>query len=271
MENKKLPGKVIVVTGGTGVLGNSFNNCLAQSGATVGILGRNKKVAEKRVNEINEAGGTAITLIADVMNEQDLVNAGKLLLERFGRIDGLVNAAGGNIPEAVVQPEHDLFNLNIQGLRDVLDLNLFGTLLPTQVFGRLMMETAGAGSIVNISSVAAHRGLTRVLGYGLAKSAIESYTRWFAVELGKRFGDKVRMNSIVPGFFLTEQNRSLLSNEDGSITRRGQSIVDQTPFGRYGKPDELAGALLWLLGNESTFVNGTSVVVDGGFLAYSGV
>lgn len=271
MDTKKLTGKVIVVTGGTGVLGSSFNRALANEGAVVGILGRNSEVATERANEINNSGGQAIALIADVLKEEQLQEALDTMLKRYGRIDGLVNGAGGNMPDAVVQPGQDLFNLNTDALRQVLDLNLFGTLLPTQVFGKAIKDTAGSGSIVNISSVAAHRGLTRVLGYSLAKSSIEGYTKWFAVELGKRYGDSIRMNAIVPGFFLTEQNRSLLTNPDGSSTVRGETIISQTPFGRYGKPEELNGALVWLMSNESSFVNGSSIVIDGGFLAYSGV
>ncbi|RYY59573.1 MAG: SDR family oxidoreductase [Chitinophagaceae bacterium] len=271
MEHKKLKGKVVVVTGGTGVLGDAFTKSLAEAGADVGILGRNTVVAVQRAEAINRAGGSAVALTADVLNEEDLRKAADIMIDRFGKIDGLVNAAGGNTPDGVVQPSQDIFDLNMKGLREVLDLNLFGTLLPTQVFGKIMLETASGGSIVNISSVTAYRGLTRVLGYSLAKTAIEGYTRWFAVELGKRYSDKLRMNAIVPGFFLTEQNRTLLTNEDGSPTSRGEAIISKTPFGRYGQPDELCGALNWLLSNESVFVNGTSVVVDGGFLAYSGV
>jgi len=271
MEKKKLEGKVIIVTGGTGVLGNAFNKALAESGAIVGILGRNRLVAEQRAAEINDNGGTAIALIADVLKENELTAAAAEITDRYGKVDGLVNAAGGNLPEGVVQPGQDVFDLNMQGLRDVLDLNLFGTVLPTQVFGKIISSTADTGSIVNISSITAHRGLTRVLGYSLGKCAIEGYTKWFAVELGKRYGDRIRMNSIVPGFFLTEQNRTLLTNEDGTDTERGTLIKKNTPFGRYGQPSELAGALVWLLGDESRFVSGTSVVVDGGFLAFSGV
>ncbi|RYY54223.1 MAG: SDR family oxidoreductase [Chitinophagaceae bacterium] len=271
MENKKLQGKVIVVTGGTGVLGEAFTRAIAGEGAVVGILGRNTAVAEERAAKIIAAGGKAEAITADVLKEGDLQKAAAFFLDKYGKIDGLVNAAGGNTPDGVVQPSQDVFELNIQGLRDVFDLNLFGTLLPTQVFGKVMLQTSGAGSIVNISSITAHRGLTRVLGYSLAKSAIEAYTRWFSVELGLRFGDKIRMNAIVPGFFLTEQNRTLLTNPDGSNTSRGEAIIANTPVKRYGKPDELTGALTWLLGNDSVFVNGTSIVVDGGFLAYSGV
>jgi NAD(P)-dependent dehydrogenase (short-subunit alcohol dehydrogenase family) len=266
-----LKGKVIIVTGGTGVLGNAFNLALAESGAIVGILGRNTELANSRAEHINKNGGQAIALIADVLKEDQLNAAAKAVLDRFGKIDGLVNAAGGNIPDAVVQPGADIFNLNIDALKSVVDLNLFGTLLPTQVFGKQIAETAGKGSIVNVSSVAAHKTLTRVLGYSLAKSAIESYTKWFAVELSNRYGDSIRMNAIVPGFFLTEQNKNLLTNGNGDYNGRGKAVIGQTPFKRFGNPDELSGALQWLLSDASAFVTGTSIIIDGGFLAFSGV
>ncbi|MFT3827213.1 MAG: SDR family oxidoreductase [Chitinophagaceae bacterium] len=271
MKEKKLDGKVVVVTGATGILGYSFNKALAESGAIVGILGRNEAVAGERAAEINAAGGQAVALVADVLDEQQLQAARDTMISKFGKIDGLVNAAGGNMPKAVVQPADDIFQLDMSALRKVLDLNLFGTILPTQIFGPAIIQTAGKGSIVNISSVSAHAALTRVLGYSLAKSSIEGYTKWFAVELANRYKDALRMNAIVPGFFLTEQNRTLLTNEDGSYTARGNSVINQTPFKRFGRPDELTGALTWLLSDEASFVNGTSVIIDGGFLAFSGV
>ncbi|MDP4285268.1 MAG: SDR family oxidoreductase [Bacteroidota bacterium] len=262
--------KVIVVTGGTGILGNSFINGIANAGGIVGVLGRNEKVADERVASISSKGGKAIALIADVTNEYQLVGAKKKILDAFGRIDGLVNAAGGNLPGAIVQPDEDVFNLDINALNEVLRLNLFGTILPTQIFGEALKNN-GRGSVVNISSMASQTVITRVLGYSMAKSAIDSYTRWFAVELGKRYGDKIRMNAIAPGFFLTEQNRKLLTNENGSLTERGDLITKKTPFNRFGNPDELIGALIWLLSDASKFVTGTVVNVDGGFSIFGGV
>lgn len=266
-----LAGKVIVVTGATGVLGHTFIKAIAGQGAVVGVLGRNAAVAEERAAEIEKDGGKAIALVADVTNNEQLDAACALVLEKYGKIDGLVNAAGGNQPGAVVQPNEDVFDLDMDALKQVMDLNLFGTLLPAQVFGRAMTETAGRGSIVNISSVTAHGAVTRVLGYSLAKTAIEAYTKWFAVEVANRLGDKIRMNAIVPGFFLAEQNRKLLTNEDGTYTDRGEKVIRSTPYKRFGNPDELAGALIWLLSDESSFVTGTSVKVDGGFTVFSGV
>lgn len=266
-----LDNKVIIVTGATGVLGHSFITALAEEGAMLGILGRNAKVAGERALEIINKGGKAIALVADVLDESQLRAARDLIIKEFGRVDGLINAAGGNMPDATLQPHEDIFKINIDATRKVMDLNLFGTLLPTQVFGEAIIKTAGKGSIVNISSVSAHNAMTRVLGYSLAKSAIESYTKWMAVELANRYGDKLRINALVPGFFLAEQNRRLLTNEDGSYTDRGSKVIQQTPFHRFGEPAELTGALTWLLSDAASFVNGASIVVDGGFTIFSGV
>lgn len=268
--NLSLVGKSIVITGGTGIIGDSFINCVFKAGGSIGILGRNEKIATERANRIVEQGGKAIPLIADVTNEEQLIAAREKMLLAFGKIDGLVNAAGGNIPEAVVPPEQDLFKLNMSAIQEAMNLNLFGSILPTQVFGEAIKNN-GSGSIVNISSVMAHLAVTKVLGYSLGKAAIDCYTQWFAVELAKRFGDKIRMNSIVPGFVLTEQNKKLLTNEDGSLTERGNLIINKTPFNRFGTAQELEGALVWLLSDDSKFVTGSKITVDGGFSVYSGV
>jgi NAD(P)-dependent dehydrogenase (short-subunit alcohol dehydrogenase family) len=268
--NFSLAGKVIVVTGGTGVLGGVFVEGIAVAGGIVGILGRNEKIANERANAINQKGGQALALIADVTNESQLEAACQQMLTAFGKIDGLVNAAGGNIPNAVVQPDQDVFELNFQALQEVMQLNLMGTVMPTQVFGKAIKKN-GSGSIVNISSVVSQLAITKVLGYSLAKSAIDSYTQWFAVELAKRFGDAIRMNSIAPGFFLTEQNKTLLTNTDGSLTDRGQLVIQNTPFKRFGNPEELVGALIWLLSDASKYVTGSKITVDGGFTVFGGV
>ena len=268
--NFSLAGKVIVVTGGTGVLGGAFVEGIAVAGGIVGILGRNEKIANERANAINQKGGQALALIADVTNESQLEAACQQMLTAFGKIDGLVNAAGGNIPNAVVQLDQDVFELNFQALQEVMQLNLMGTVMPTQVFGKAIKKN-GSGSIVNISSVVSQLAITKVLGYSLAKSAIDSYTQWFAVELAKRFGDAIRMNSIAPGFFLTEQNKTLLTNTDGSLTDRGQLVIQNTPFKRFGNPEELVGALIWLLSDASKYVTGSKITVDGGFTVFGGV
>ncbi len=265
-----LKGKVILVTGATGVLGYAFIKALQQAGATVGVMGRNEKVATERAEEIIASGGQAIALIADVQNEEALIACREKVLEKYGKIDGLVNAAGGNVPEAVLQPGDDIFSLSINGMKKAMDINLWGTILPTLVFGKAIAANGG-GSIVNITSVSAERTLTKVLGYSMGKSAVASFSKWFAVEVANRYGDKIRMNSLMPGFFLTEQNRTLLTNADGGYTSRGESVIKQTPFKRFGNPDELGGALVWLLSDASKFVTGTTMTVDGGFTAFSGV
>ena len=271
MENQfSLAGKVIVVTGGTGILGKAFIDGIVEAGGAVGILGRNAQVAEERANAINAAGGKAIALVADVMNEAELVAAKDKLLAAFGRIDGLVNGAGGNMPEGVLQPDEDIFKMNIDGMKKVMELNLWGTLIPTQVFGEAIAKT-GKGSIVNISSMNSKRAITKVLGYNIGKAAVDCYNQWFAVELANRYGDAIRMNALAPGFFLTEQNRYLLTKAEGGYTQRGELVIKQTPFKRFGHADELKGALVWLLSDASVFVTGSMICVDGGFSIFGGV
>jgi NAD(P)-dependent dehydrogenase (short-subunit alcohol dehydrogenase family) len=270
MDNFSLKGQVIVVTGGTGILGDAFINGIVEAGATVGILGRNEAIANQRAEAVNANGGKAIALIADVLKEDELIAARTKILDKFGRIDGLINGAGGNMPEAIIQPGDDIFKMNLEGLRKVMDLNLWGTITPTQIFGEAIAKN-GKGSIVNISSMAPQRAITKVLGYSIAKSAIDCYNKWFAVEAALRYGDKIRMNAIAPGFFLTEQNRALLTNPDGSYTERGKLVLQNTPYKRFGDPSELIGALVWLLSDASKFVTGTIINVDGGFSVFSGV
>jgi NAD(P)-dependent dehydrogenase (short-subunit alcohol dehydrogenase family) len=271
MENLfALKDKVIVVTGGTGILGGAFVEAVAEAGAAVGILGRNAKIAHERADAINQKGGKAIALVADVMDEQQLIECRTQVLEKFGKIDGLVNAAGGNQPEGVLKPEEDIFNMNLAGMKKVMDLNLWGTIIPTQVFGTAIAET-GKGSIVNISSMNSKRAITKVLGYNMGKAGVDYYNQWFAVEMANRYGDKIRMNAIAPGFFLTEQNRELLTLPGGGYTDRGGLVINQTPFKRFGNPDELKGALVFLLSDASKFVTGAMICVDGGFSVFGGV
>jgi NAD(P)-dependent dehydrogenase (short-subunit alcohol dehydrogenase family) len=270
MESFSLKDKVILVTGGTGVLGDAFIKGIAQAGGIVGILGRNEKVAQERADAVNANGGHGIALVTDVMKETDLIAARDKVMNTYGRIDGLVNGAGGNMPGGVIQPDQDIFTMNMDGMRQVMDLNLWGTLIPTQVFGEVMAK-GGKGSIVNISSMASQQAITKVLGYSMAKAAVDSYTKWFAVEAANRYGDAIRMNAIAPGFFLTEQNRTLLTQPDGSYTERGNLVLNNTPFKRFGKAEELIGALIWLLSDASAFVTGTVINVDGGFSVFSGV
>ncbi len=269
-QSFSLKDKVIVVTGGTGILGNSFINAIVEAGGAVGILGRNVEIANERADAINKTGGRAIALIADAMDEEQLIAAREKIIAAFGKIDGLINAAGGNMPDGVLQPEESVFNMKMDGMKKVLDLNLWGTLIPTQVFGEAIAKT-GRGSIVNISSMNSKKAVTKVLGYNMGKAAVDCYTQWFAVELANRYGDAIRMNALAPGFFLTEQNKNLLTTPDGGFTPRGQSVIKQTPFKRFGDPDELKGALVWLLSDASQFVTGAMICVDGGFSIFSGV
>ncbi|MFN8483208.1 MAG: SDR family oxidoreductase [Anaerolineae bacterium] len=265
-----LEGQVAVITGGTGVLGGAMARGLAQAGAKVGVLGRRRELAEAVVADIEALGGAALALPADVLDRPKLEGAREAILAQWGRLDILVNAAGGNMPSATLPPGQSFFTLPVEGMEPVVALNLHGTLLPIQVFGEAMAQ-AKRGSIVNISSMAAQRALTRVVGYGVAKAAVDNATRWLAVELARSFGAGLRVNAIAPGFFIGEQNRSLLLNPDGTLTARGQTIIDHTPAGRFGEPEELISTLIWLCSPGASFVNGIVVPVDGGFSAFSGV
>lgn len=265
-----LSGKVALITGGTGVLGSAMAVGLAESGAYITVLGRRKESGDKLVQELKVKGYRALSVSADVLNADHLQEAKKLILSEFGSIDILVNAAGGNMPGATIPPDKNFFDLNIDDFRKVVDLNLLGTVLPTRIFTDEMVKNK-KGVIINISSMASFRTITRVVGYSAAKAAIDNFTRWMAVEMAKKFGEGIRVNAIAPGFFITEQNRSLLTNADGTYTARGQAVITQTPFGRFGQPDELLGTLVWLCSDASKFVTGIVVPVDGGFSAYSGV
>jgi NAD(P)-dependent dehydrogenase (short-subunit alcohol dehydrogenase family) len=265
--------KVAVVTGATGVLGGEMARALARSGARVAVLGRREEKARQVTAGIEKEGGEALALPADVLDRAKLEAARNSLLEHWGQVDILVNAAGGNVAGATLTDEAGIFELPENALRRVVDLNFLGTLLPCQVFGVAMVDSKDepGGCIVNVSSMAASRPLTNVVGYSAAKAAVENLTRWLAVELTHRHGPGLRVNAIAPGFFLGEQNRAMLVDEEGNPTGRGQKILEHTPAGRFGEPDELSSTLIWLCSPASTFVNGIVVPVDGGFSAYSGV
>ena len=265
-----LEGRVAVVTGGTGVLGGAMARGLARAGAKVGVLGRRQEKAEAAARDIEEEGGEALALPADVLDREELEDTREVVVERWGRLDVLVNAAGGNMARATLEPGQSFFELPVEDMDAVVALNLKGTLLASQVFGEAMAR-GGRGSIVNISSMAVERAMTRVVGYGVAKAGVENATRWLAAELARSFGEGLRVNAIAPGFFVGEQNRALLLGEDGTPTARGQTIIDHTPAGRFGEPEDLIGALIWLCGPGAGFVNGVVVPVDGGFSAFSGV
>lgn len=272
MQDKKyfsLQDKVIIVTGATGILGESFVDGINDMGAKVVLLGRNEDVGRERMRALNASGGEALFIKADVLSKADLEGARDQVMEKWGRVDGLVNGAGGNIPEAVIAPDADVFDIDMDALKRAFDLNLYGTILPTSIFGKAMSQQ-GRGSIVNISSMAAQSAITRVLGYSLAKAAVDNFTRWMCVELAQRYGDAMRINAIAPGFFVTNQNRHLLTTPDG-YTPRGEAVIKNTPFKRFGNPEELVGTLIWLLSDASKFVSGEVVCVDGGFNIFSGV
>lgn len=265
-----LEGKVAVVTGGTGVLGGMMAQGLAQAGAKVVILGRRQEKAAAAAADIRAAGGEAMPAPADVMDKAQLEAVRDEVLQAWGRIDILLNAAGGTTAQATIPPDKSIFDMSLDPMRHVIDLNLIGTLLPSQVFGEVLAKQ-GEGSIVNISSMNAQRALTRSMAYSAAKAGIDNFTKWLAVELATKFGDGVRVNAIAPGFFVGEQNRALLLNDDGSLTARGQRIIDHTPAGRFGNPEDLIGTLVWLCSPAARFVTGTVTMVDGGFNAFSGI
>lgn len=260
--------EVVVITGGTGVLGASIGEYLALEGAKVVILGRRKEEGEKIVNEIRSKGGEAVFMVTDVMNEEIVQKNSDDILAMFGRVDALLNAAGGNMPGATIAPDKTFFDLKVSEFSKVLDVNLIGTVIPTQIFLKPMVE-AGKGSIVNFSSMAAFRPMTRVCGYAAAKAGISNFTEFLANEVATKFTPGIRVNAIAPGFFLTNQNRALLTNPDGSLTKRGEDVIRQTPFKRFGKPEELCGTIQYLISEASSFVTGTVAVVDGGFNAFA--
>ncbi|MBR5963408.1 MAG: SDR family oxidoreductase [Bacteroidaceae bacterium] len=263
-----IQGRVVVITGGTGVLGREIARYLAAEGAKVVILGRKKEVGESIVKAIVEAGGEACFLTTDVMNQEVVEQNCADVLARYGCVDALLNAAGGNMKGATIAPDGTFFDLRAEEFQTVLNLNLTGTVIPTQVFLRPMVEQK-KGAIVNFSSMAAFRPMTRVCGYAAAKAGISNFTAYMATEVATKFGEGIRVNAIAPGFFLTEQNRALLTNHDGSLTARGEAVIRQTPFGRFGTPEELCGTIHYLISDASRFVTGTVAVVDGGFNVFA--
>lgn len=256
--------KVMVITGGGGVLGSGMSEYMCSQGVKVAILDRCKEAAKKLEDELKGKGYETSSFCADVLDQQSLEEAAGEIVEKYGRVDILVNAAGGNMAGATIPPDKTIFDLELEAFRKVVDLNLFGTVLPTMVFAKIMVEQQ-KGSIINISSESALRPLTRVVGYGASKAAVTNFTKYMATELASKFGEGLRVNAMAPGFFLTEQNRTLMTNPDGSLTPRGHSIIAHTPFGRFGTPDELFGTLHWLASDASKFVTGTLTVIDGGF------
>ncbi len=270
MKMYDFSGRSIVITGGAGVLCGAMAQSLVSCGANVAILDREPEKAEPIIAAM-DGPGRAIALYTDVLKPEVLETNVRQVLDEFGRVDGLINGAGGNSPHATTRPDLTFFNLSESALRFVFDLNMLGTIFPCQVFGRQMAEQS-EGVILNVSSMSAFRPLTRVIGYSAAKAGISNFTQWLAVHLAQQYSTRIRVNAIAPGFLVTDQNRSLLlDSATQQLTERGQSIINHTPMGRFGDPEDLLGAVLWLLSPASAFVTGTVVPIDGGFSAFAGV
>jgi len=265
----ELKNHVLIVTGATGALGGALALSLAKAGAKLVLLGRNQLLLEELKEKLIPHSFVEYHVV-DVMNRNALLQVREKLMAKLGRIDGLINAVGGNLPGAVIPDEQSVFDLSESDFDEVVDLNLKGTLVPCLVFGEIMAKQ-GKGSIVNYSSMTVDRVITRVVGYSAAKAAMENFTRWMAVEMALKFGDGIRVNAIAPGFFIGKQNHKLLLNEDGSLTQRGEKIIRNTPMKRFGEPEELCGAIHFLCSDSSRFVTGIVLPVDGGFSAFSGV
>lgn len=264
-------GRSVVITGGAGVLGGEMACALVGCGANVAILDRDPALAEKVIERLPPSTGRAVIVYADVLNAATLHEARDVIIREFGHVEALINAAGGNKPTATTSPDRPFFELPEEGLRAVLDLNLLGAILPCQVFGAHMAERE-QGVILNVSSMNAFRPLTRIPAYSAAKAGVSNFTQWLAVYMAQEYSPRIRVNAVAPGFFLTEQNRFLLLDRDtGELTSRGQAILSHLPMGRFGGPEDLLGAVLWLLSPASAYVTGVVVPVDGGFSAFSGV
>ncbi|MCB0244769.1 MAG: SDR family oxidoreductase [Anaerolineae bacterium] len=269
-----MTGKTVVITGGAGVLGGELSCALVGCNANVVILDRDVRLAEQvihRIEMMEDVTARAVVVYGDVLQRDTLLQAEETIRSEFGAIDALINGAGGNKPQATTGVDRSFFDLPDDALRFVFDLNILGTILPSQIFGKTMAEQKD-GAILNISSMNAFRPLTRIPAYSAAKAGVSNFTQWLAVHMAQEYSPYIRVNALAPGFFLTEQNRFLLTDrETGDLTARGQSILDHTPMGRFGDPIDLLGAALWLLSPMSAFVTGIVLPVDGGFSAFSGV
>ncbi|MFI2743163.1 SDR family oxidoreductase [Zhouia sp. PK063] len=264
--------KVAVVTGGNGSLGGAIAMGFAKAGMKVAILGRTQATVNEKVAAIEKEGGKAFALYADVLDRTEIETAASELLAHWGKLDVLVNAAGGNRAGATITPDQTFFDASLEDIEKVNNLNFMGTVIPTMEFGKLFLKNKDRqGSVIHISSMAADRALTRVMGYSASKSAVTNFTKWLAVEFAQKYGEHLRVNAIAPGFFLGEQNRTLLTHADGSYTSRAQQIIHSTPMQRFGEAEELVGTAIWLASKASSFVTGAVIPVDGGFSAFSGV
>lgn len=263
-------GKTAVITGGTGVLGGEMACALVGLGANVAVLDRNMNLPDQLKGQLEAGPGNYMVVQGDVLNRDLLETAVRQVIAAYGRIDILINAAGGNHPKATTNADTSFFDLPKEALEFVFDLNIMGTILPSQIVGK-QMAAQGEGVILNISSMNAFRPLTRIPAYSAAKAGVSNFTQWLAVHIAQEYSPRIRVNAIAPGFFVGNQNRALLYNDDGSLSARGQQIIDHTPMGRFGESEELLGTVLWLLSPAAQFVSGIIVPVDGGFSAYSGV
>ena len=264
-------GQTIVIPGGAGVLGSEMAWALVKCGAKVVILDRDLSKADDLEKRLSEGPGSARLLQADVLSRESLLKARDIIKAEFRKVHGLINAAGGNMPAATTGPERTFFDLPEETLKQVVDLNLVGSIFPSQIFGRMMVDQ-GEGIIINVSSMSAYRPLTRVVGYSAAKAAVTNFTQWLAVHMAQEYSPRIRVNAIAPGFFHTSQNHYLLYDEKtGALTQRGKTIIDHTPMKRFGSPEDLLGAVLWLLSPAAEFVTGAVIPIDGGFSAFSGV
>ncbi len=266
-----IQGKVVAVTGATGILAGGLAKYLLEQGAKVAILSLFQNEVDEAVAEAKKISEHVIGFACDVTDPEKVQAAHDYVIEQFGTVDVLINGAGGNMKGATVGPDDNLFEaIDLGDYSKVLDLNLKGTVIPSFIFGKTIAEK-GNGSILNFSSMSADQAITRVLGYSNAKSGVDNFTRWMATELAQRYGDGIRVNAVAPGFFVTHQNRALLTNEDGSFTARGQQVISNTPMGRFGEPNEVYGAFHYLMSDAASFVTGTVLKVDGGFSCFSGV
>jgi NAD(P)-dependent dehydrogenase (short-subunit alcohol dehydrogenase family) len=265
-----LKGKTALITGGGGVLAGAIGQGLAHAGVNVVLAGRRKENTLANANKIKEAGGEARISIMDALDRDMIRETCNLVLSHYNGIDILINAAGGNVPGATIAPDKSVFDINMDDFERVSDLNYKATVLPTLEVGKIMAKQQ-SGSVINISSMAAIRAITRVIGYSAAKAAVANFTQWMAMEMGMKCGGRIRVNAIAPGFFIGDQNRALLTNPDGSLTERGQKVITNTPMGRFGEADELISAVLFLASDAASFVTGIILPVDGGFSFYSGV
>lgn len=270
MSNFSVKDKVVIITGGAGVLGGSLAEAFAHSGSKVVILGRNQEKIDAKLQQLQDITPDVAGWSCDVMSEQQLEATSKLILEKFGTIDVLINAAGGNTPDATQVEGQSLFDLKLENIDHAIDLNLKGTIYPSLIFGKAMAES-GSGSIVNVSSMATYTAISRVMGYSVGKTGVNSFTQWMATEMATKYDGNIRVNAIAPGFFIGDQNRKLLIKPDGSLTDRSQKVINKTPMGRFGKIHELNGAVQFLCSESASFITGVVLPIDGGFSSFSGV